>query len=200
MKKLAMTSLILSIIAVLAVSALIIYIVCSNGNVNVSLGEGVIGIIVALLALIVTIILGWQIYTAIDIKEKISAIDELQDKQNSQEHRMEQMYYNSCRIIGCAMSAFDIGNESVHSFRWLLSALAASLKMDKPIDVEKLLSDLKNQIKLMQSNIIVEEKYMHEIIEFNDTIRESAHYTCVASTYEEIYAEFKSKLKKNADR
>ena len=195
MKKLAITSLILSIIAVLAVSALIIYMLCSSGDVNMSLGEGVIGIIVALLALIVTIILGWQIYTAIDIKEKIVIIDELQNKQNSQEHRMEQMYYNSCRIIGCAMSAFDIGNESVHSFRWLLSALAASLKLDKPLDVEKLLSDLQNQVKLMQSNILVEEKYMDEIIEFNDGIRESAHYTCIASAYEAIYQEFEHKVK-----
>ena len=195
MKKLAITSLILSIIAVLAASALIIYMLCSSGDVNMSLGEGVIGIIVALLALIVTIILGWQIYTAIDIKEKIATIDELQNKQSSQEHRMEQMYYNSCRIIGCAMSAFDIGNESVHSFRWLLSALAASLKLDKPLDVEKLLSDLQNQVKLMQSNILVEEKYMDEIIEFNDGIRESAHYTCIASAYEAIYQEFEHKVK-----
>lgn len=195
MRKLAITSLILSIIAVLAVSALIIYIVCSSGNVNVSLGEGVIGIIVALLALIVTIILGWQIYTAIDIKEKIAAIDELQDKQNSQEHRMEQMYYNTCRIIGCAMAAFGPGEGSVHSFRWLLSALAASLKMDKPIDVEKLLFDIRKQVKAIKSDTTIEEKYINEINEFNRSIRESAHYTCFASTYDAIYLEFEQKVK-----
>ncbi|MBQ4393873.1 MAG: hypothetical protein II825_01045 [Paludibacteraceae bacterium] len=195
MKKLAITSLVLSIIAVLTVSTLIIFVVCSNKNVDMSLGEGVIGIIVALLALIVTIILGWQIYTAIDIKEKIVIIDELQNKQSSQEHRMEQMYYSSCRVIGCAMSAFDIGNESVHSFRWLLSALAASLKLDKPIDVEKLLSDIRKQVKAIKSDTTLEEKYINEINEFNRSIRESAHYTCFASTYDAIYLEFKQKMK-----
>lgn len=197
MKKLAITSLVLSIIAVLTVSTLIIYVVCSNKNVDMSLGEGVIGIIVALLALIVTIILGWQIYTAIDIKEKIAAIDELQNKQNSQEHRMEQMYYNSCRVIGCAMAAFGHGQESaVHAFRWLLSALAYSLKMDKPADVEKLLSDLQHQVKLIKPDTIVEEKYINEINEFNKSIREERSYSCIASAYEVIYQEFEQKVKK----
>ena len=195
MKKLAVTSIILSIIACIAIGVVVIYIICAQGGIEMSLGEGVIGIIVALLALIVTIILGWQIYTAIDIKEKIAAIDELQDKQNSQEHRMEQMYYNTCRIIGCAMAAFGPGEGSVHSFRWLLSALAASLKMDKPIDVEKLLSDIRKQVKAIKSDTIIEEKYINEINEFNRSIRESAHYTCFASTYEAIYQEYEQKVK-----
>ena len=195
MKKLAITSIILFIIACIAISIVMIYIICARGDIDMSLGEGVIGIIVALLALIVTIILGWQIYTAIDIKEKIAAIDELQDKQNSQEHRMEQMYYNTCRIIGCAMAAFGPGEGSVHSFRWLLSALAASLKLDKPIDVEKLLSDIRKQVKAIKSDTTLEEKYINEINEFNRSIRESAHYTCVASTYETIYREFEQKVK-----
>lgn len=185
----------MSIIACIAVSTIVIYVICTQGDVDMSLGEGVIGIIVALLALIVTIILGWQIYTAIDIKEKIAAIDELQNKQNSQEHRMEQMYYNSCRVIGCAMSAFDIGNKTAHSFRWLLSALAASLKMDNPVDVEKLLSDLQNQVKLMEPNIITEEKFMVEIKEFDKIIRESSSYSCIMSKYEEIFREFEQKVK-----
>lgn len=195
MKKLAVTSIILSIIACIAIGVVVIYIICAQGGIEMSLGEGVIGIIVALFALIVTIILGWQIYTAIDIKEKIAAIDELQDKQNSQEHRMEQMYYNTCRIIGCAMAAFGPGEGSVHSFRWLLSALAASLKMDKPIDVEKLLSDIRKQVKAIKSDTIIEEKYINEINEFNRSIRESAHYTCFASTYEAIYQEYEQKVK-----
>ena len=195
MKKLAVTSIILSIIACIAIGVVVIYIICAQGGIEMSLGEGVIGIIVALLALIVTIILGWQIYTAIDIKEKIAAIDELQDKQNSQEHRMEQMYYNTCRIIGCAMAALGPGEGSVHSFRWLLSALAASLKMDKSIDVEKLLSDIRKQVKAIKSDTIIEEKYINEINEFNRSIRESAHYTCFASTYEAIYQEYEQKVK-----
>lgn len=195
MKKIVIASLILSIIACVAISVVVIYIICADGDLDMSIGEGVIGIIVALLAIIVTILLGWQIYTAIDIKEKLAAIDELQNKQSSQEHRMEQMYYNSCRVIGCAMSAFGHGEGAVHSFRWLLSALAASLKMDKPIDVEKLLSDIQKQVKVIPSDATVEEKYINEIDEFNGSIRESAHYTCFASTYEAIYREFEQKVK-----
>lgn len=197
MKKLVITSLILSIIACVAISVVVVYNICARGDIAMSIGEGAIGIIVALLALIVTIILGWQIYTAIDIKEKIAAIDELQNKQNSQEHRMEQMYYNSCRVIGCAMAAFGHGQESaVHAFRWLLSALAYSLKMDKPADVEKLLSDLQHQVKLIKPNTIVEEKYINEINEFNKSIREERSYSCIASAYEVIYQEFEQKVKK----
>lgn len=195
MKKLIITSLVLSIIACLAIGAIIVYTICINSEMKLSLGEGVIGIVVALLALLVTIILGWQIYTAIDIKEKITVVDELQRKQNSQEHRMEQMYYESCRVIGCAMSALNVGNESVHSFRWLLSALAASLKLDKPIDVEKLLTDLQHLGAQLKSNIIIEEKFMNEINEFDRDIRKSTHYVCIASQYEKIYSDFEQKVK-----
>lgn len=195
MKKLVVTSLILSIIACIAISVVVVYIICGAGDFDISIGEVEIGVIVALLAIIVTIILGWQIYTAIDIKEKIAAIDELQQKQNSQEHRMEQMYYNTCRVIGCAMSAFGQGKDSIHPFRWLLSALAASLKMDKPADVEKLLADLHDQVKLIKSNTIIAESYINEINDFNKTIRESAHYPCFASTYDAIHREYEQKVK-----
>lgn len=193
MKKLVITSLILSIIACVAISIIVIYIICAKGDIDLSLGEGVIGIVVALLALLVTIILGWQIYTAIDIKEKIAAIDELQNKQNSQEHRMEQMYYESCRTIGSAMAAIGV-SEPVHSFRWLLSAFAFSIKKDKPTDVEKLLSDLKRSVNAIKAHSNLEENYIDEITRLNKSIRQSAHYTCIASTYEAIYQEFEQKV------
>ncbi len=196
MKKIVIISLILSIIACIAVSTIVIYVICTQGDVDMSLGEGVIGIIVALLALIVTIILGWQIYTAIDIKEKIAAIDELQNKQNSQEHRMEQMYYESCRIVGGAMAAIGTsGKEPIHSFRWLLSAFAFSLKLDKPKDVEKLLSDLKRNVNLIKPNSTLAKNYINEITELDKSIRGSSSYSCIMSKYEEIFREFEQKVK-----
>lgn len=70
MKKIVVTSLILSIIACLAIGMVIVYMTCASNDVDMSLGEGMIGIIVALLALIVTIILGWQIYTVLLISKR----------------------------------------------------------------------------------------------------------------------------------
>ncbi len=157
-----------------------------------SLGEGVIGIIVALLSLIVTIILGWQIYTAIDVKEKIAVIDELQ---NNQEHKMEQMYDNTCRAIGCAMAAImDRDKLYVHSYRWLLSALAHSLQTDKPIDVEKLLCDLNRHVKLIEKGTILEENFLREIEESDKRIRGNSSFSCISSKYEEIQKEFIARI------
>lgn len=194
MKKIVLISLMLSIIACLGSGAVVVYVVCAKGAIEFSLGEGMIGIIVALLAVLVTIILGWQIYTAIDIKEKIAAIDEVQSKQNNQEHRMEQMYYNSCRVIDCAMSAIDNGHDPVHSFRWILSALAFSLKMDKPTDIEKLLVDLKHKVGQIKENSTLEANFIKEIKEYDKSIRESASFSCFASQYESIYSEFQKKV------
>lgn len=136
-----------------------------------------------------------NLYCAIDIKEKISAIDEVQKRLNNQEHRMEQMYYESCRVINCAMSAAGNGKDYVHSFRWLLSALAFSLKKDKPMDIEKLLSDLKHIVSQIKENTTLEENFIKEIKEYDKSIRGSASFTCFASQYEAILKEFEKKVR-----
>ena len=98
-----------------------------------------IGIAVALLAILVTIVLGWQIFTAIDIKEKVSAIDQLQKAHAEQEHRMKQMYCNSCRSIGIAMAGLSEGRgDYVDCFRWI----RFSLSQDTPTDIDQMLIDM----------------------------------------------------------
>lgn len=93
-------SLILSIVAiVLSIGIILLWIVNTSHLAVVSL-DSFVGIIVALLAILVTAVLGWQIYNAIEIKEKLRAIDSLQSALKQQEHRMEQMYCNACHSHG----------------------------------------------------------------------------------------------------
>lgn len=164
--------------------------------------ESFISACVALLGVIVTMAVGWQIYNAIEIKEKVTEIDHLQQKLDGQEHRMEQMYYNSCRVIGYAMSTLaDNQKDEVHAFRWIISSLKFSLLQDVPQDVDKMLFDMNSYVNAMPNSALTSKSALDEIYEHDRSIRNSSVYKIFASEYEKIFAEFvrKAKIDETAD-
>lgn len=158
--------------------------------------ETFIGTCVALLGVIVTIAVGWQIYNAIEMKEKIAEIDRLQQQQEGQEHRMEQMYCNASCAAGHAMAAVaENSKDYVDAFRWTLVSLKFSLWMDEPMNVSEMLSDLQRYQEKIPADSTYPKMFMDEIFEHDKSIRESRAYNIFASQYEKTSAEFMKKVK-----
>lgn len=67
----------LSITAIVSVVTLILLWVCNVWKLSVIGIETFIGVIVAVLAIIVTFVVGWQIYNTIEIRNKLSELDRL---------------------------------------------------------------------------------------------------------------------------
>ena len=71
-----------------------------------------IGACVALLGVIVTMAVGWQIYNAIEVKEKIAEIDRLQQKQDKARFRHEEQllrffaFYNNLDNYNGSLASF----------------------------------------------------------------------------------------------
>ena len=157
--------------------------------------DSFIGIAVALLTILVTIVLGWQIFTAIDIKEKVSAIDQLQKALTTQEHKMEQMYCNNCRINGYTMAGLAEGRDDyVDSFRWILSSLRFSLLQDSPTDIEQMLFDLQRCVSSVPEGTFIDKMSMNEIYEHDTSIRKQSVFGIIESRYEPVFSGFVKKV------
>lgn len=155
-----------------------------------------IGVCVAVLGVIVTIAVGWQIYNAIEVKEKIAEIDRLQHKQKEQEHRMEQIYCNTCYMSGYITAALLMKEEQyVDAFRWTLMSLKFSLWLDTPMNVNEMLTALQNIQEKIPVNSVYSKRFMDEIHEHNKSIRGNKAYNIIAPQYEKIFAEFEQKVK-----
>ena len=118
----------LSILAIiLSLSTILIWFVSVNELTCPNL-DSFIGTIVTLLAIIVTFVIGWQIYNAVEIKEKIKIVDSLRLLQEQQEHKTNQMIYNAWHHLSytsAQMSAND--HDYVNAYRLLLNSLSNSI-------------------------------------------------------------------------
>lgn len=179
----------------LSVSIILLWIVNASNLSVVSL-DSFVGVIVALLAILVTAVLGWQIYNAIEIKEKLRAIDSLQSALKHQEHRMEQMYYNACHSHGyvAAYQAASVNNDFVDAYRWLMSSLRYSLLLDEPINVEKVLDEMFEFAKRIPSNSILDKEIYAELDEDNKVITNTHSFNCISVKYKQIFNIFLSKV------
>lgn len=189
-------SLILSIIAVILSLVVIVLWIVNTKNLAVVSLDSFVGIIVALLAILVTTVLGWQIYNAIEIKEKVRAIDSFQSALKQQEHRMEQMYYNACHSHGyvAAYQSASVNNDLVDAYRWLMSSLRYSLLLDEPINIEKVLDEMSEFVKCIPSHSTLDKEIFAEIEEDNKVIVNTTSFNCISITYKQIHNIFLSKV------
>ena len=163
---------------------------------SVVTAESFIGACVALLGVIVMMAVGWQIYNAIEVKEKIAEIDRLQQQQEGQEHRMEQMYCNASCAVGHAMAAAaENRKDYVDAFRWTLVSLKFSLWMDNPMDISGVLTDLQRYQEKISTDSMYPKKFIDEISEHDKSIRASKVFDIFADRYEKTFAEFEQKVK-----
>lgn len=155
-----------------------------------------IGVIVALLAIIVNIVLGWQIYNAIDIKQKVGTIGQIKAELQQQAHRMEQMYDNACHSHGyVAADQAAARGDFVDAYRWLVSSLQFAILMDEPMNVCQTLNDMERFAKDIPQGSKLDENLFIEMNKEHKTIISSKSYPLIKDRYDASYKLFISKVK-----
>lgn len=189
-------SLILSIIAILLSLGIILLWIVNASNLAVVSLDSFVGVIVALLAILVTAVLGWQIYNAIEIKDKMRAIDSLQSALKQQEHRMEQMYCNVCHSHGyvAAYQSATVNNDFVDAYRWLMSSLRYSLLLDEPINVEKVLDEMLEFAKRIPAHSTLDKEIFAELEEDHKVITNTPSFNCISVKFKQTHNIFLSKV------
>ena len=80
----------------LAISVTMLVLWCCNvGGFTVVSLDSFVGVIVALLAIVVTLAVGWQIYNSIELKNRIKELNSLKEDFLKQQESIEQLTYKS---------------------------------------------------------------------------------------------------------
>lgn len=195
----------LSIIAI-ALSVIMFVLWCCNvgGFSAVSL-DTFVGVIVALLAIIVTIAIGWQIWAAMDLKSNIAKLDSriqevenIRDQFKKQEQDMKQLHYEAQHFSHIAIAeTFRARNLFVDAFRFYMSALKCGLKLTQPINLQHMVNSMMECANLIVGNPEINERTQDNISINDESIRKSPLFRVVQDDYEKAYSLFKRKVKLN---
>ena len=171
--------------------------ICNVGGLTVVTLETFVGVIVALLAIIVTLAIVWQIYNAVEMKNKVEELKQLEGQIKEQEKTLEQMKHsNDSSFNRLAALSAAAGNEPAHAFRFFMCSLKEKLQVKYPQDVDSLLSMMELTVKSITPNTKLNADRYEEVVETNKEIQSLRYYNLIKGRYEPIYKEFMSKVEK----
>lgn len=183
----------------LAISLALVFLWCSNaGGLKVVNLNTFVGVTVALLGMIVTLAIAWQIYNAIEMRSKIEELKQLEDKIKNQEKSLEQFSHKTVNNIYKLVAwEFFKDKNYMKAFYYYLGALDASVQMDDSNDTDVILETME---KICEKSIeLSDSKILKDIKETNDHIKCVPSYRFIKDRYEPIYNRFISKVEKNEE-
>ena len=182
---------------VISITMLVLW-CCNVGGFSVVSLDSFVGVIVALLAIITTLSIGWQIYNSIELKAKIEELNVLKGKLFIQEKdnkkRTSQM---SLLIFGSLADIELYNNHYMTAFQYLMTSLEYSMSLDTPENINTILYRMNLAISQIPQDASCPAEDMENIQDSDNNIRKSKCYDIIKNQYEDIYRNFISKVKQN---
>ena len=192
-----------SILSLMLALVIIVLWSCNAGGFSAVSIDTFVGVIVALLAIIVTVAIGWQIYAAMDLRSNIAKLDRrvkevemLRKRMEEQEKNMWQCYHESQHYNHIALGEiYQASQMYEESFRFYLKALEHDLQSAKPLNLKPIMIGMRLCSKSITENITLQVKVRDYIMETDAKIRELPLFYMIQDDYEEIFSLFKSVVK-----
>lgn len=205
LNKKANWALILSVASLVIIVAIIGLWCFKSKEIAVVTLDTFIGIIVALLAIIVTVAIGWQIWAAMDMKSNIEKLDSriqevenIRDKFKEQEQKMNELHSRAQHFSQLAIAeTYKNRGDFVNAFRFYMSSLKCGLRLTKSRNSLPILESMSECANSIVGPINLPEAVQVDIISNDKDIRKTHLFGVVQNKYEQIFSEFKSKVKLN---
>lgn len=169
---------------------------CNVGGFTVVNLDSFVGVIVALLAIIVAFVVGWQIYNSIEIKDKIEGLSTLEVRIKEQEKALKQELLKSEHRLSTIYGIEARKDECyIDAFRYIIISINASMQLEMPMNIERCLTDLEKTCDLITNGDTYSPNLYKEICKYNDSIRSLSNYSFIQKRYEKIYNDFISRIK-----
>lgn len=163
-----------------------------------------IGVIVALLAIVFTVIIGFQIVNAIDMREKMSELqkrqmnileNERQLAENDRLHMMEA-YNLQSGISGESAEAYFAKGQYIEAFAFYHSALHYAILADQKNQLNRV-NQLQTIVQLITTRPVVNYTSLAQQINADmEGIRKTTSYrNCLSDIYEQTMQAFWQKMK-----
>lgn len=164
--------------------------------------ETFIGITVALLAIIVTIAIGWQIWAAMDLKSNIAKLDSrIQEIENlkkqfgQQQEEIKQLSLKNRHLTSYTWGKYAYQDKKwLASFRYLILSLSSSLQLESPLNVEQILTYLSKISNKINTRTKCKKKFHTEIVNANKKIRSLRNFSLIEERYKESYDKIIAKI------
>ncbi len=168
--------------------------------------DSFIGACVALLGVIVTLAVGWQIYNAVEVKAMIKDYANKQEEINTLQNQLkdelkrlkietEYATHHSLHLHAVTM-ALNCGFEQKYSEACYhcLEALAECAQMKEPMNAIKIIEKLDYFLGKMKKETKLSKSSQLEIKAMNKIIRASEHFRGFEDKYEDVIAKYLKKV------
>ena len=182
-------SIILSILALVIVSILCALFVAKDLSLSELDLDTFVGVMVAMIGILVTFAVGWQIINALEIKGKLAEIEKIKANINEQREQMhelaestkhESMLIRAQEFYRCG----DFINATICSMESLLHCLPLKV----PSNIHLVMHTMNNFMQGVNRPATPEEE--SEILRLNEAIRNADNYIFISKDYEIIWKEF----------
>ena len=163
-KKIAVSAIVLSMVSILTVVAMIAMWICESRKICVVELDSFVGVIVALLAIIVTFVLGWQIFNIFELKRKIDEVNELNKRLGAQREDIKHLSNSMLHLIAYTW-AKSAGKDKnwVVTFLHGVKSLEYSLKLKNPVNIESTMVLLRISSSHMHETCLCKKEHFDEI-------------------------------------
>lgn len=180
---------------VISITLLVLW-CCNVGGFTVVSLDSFVGVIVALLAIVVTLAVGWQIYNSIEIKTKIEELKKLKDDLLDQEEKIEQLKLASQHAVGLIWGDNCLESGSfILAFHYYITALDSAMQLSHPVNIDKILCCMEYVVEKIGLNNSISERRHNQIMEVDKSIKLSNNFNFIRNRYEKIFNDFIIKIK-----
>ena len=187
-------SIILSVVALFGVLALGGLWACDVWRFSVVSLDSFVGVIVALLGLLITFAIGWQIINAMDIREKLKETEAIRLKVERQRENITElaMQTKSESLYILANTAYH-SNDYVDTFRFAQGALWVHMQSENIANYDAMLTLIESCASKTSPKEEIPQNNYDAIKGMNTKMRELKNYFIIADRYDKAYATFMKK-------
>lgn len=179
----------LSIMAIASVITCVTIWACKNLELKAISLEVFIGVIVALLAVIVTFVVAWQINNTLEINKKIEEQDRIKQSLEEQKSKIDRMYYDLKHSVSIsyALNA-ETSKDFCYAFCYYVRALENALISNNFTNVETLLFSMERCAKSIAgtTDVDADRKWFSSLKESHKNIQTISSFLCIKLRYENI--------------
>lgn len=189
-------SVILSLIALVGVLVISFLMIFGTMKLSLISLDSFIGVMVTIIGVLVTFVVGWQIVNTLEIKSKLSELDQVKEDIRVQGEMLNESVCRSQHLISYtwALDAFD-NEEDAESYRYAVHSLLNSMQLKEPINIDALLILMKHCTDNMPQGFRIKRVLYDLVIEDDKRVRELSAYTYVQERYEPCFNMYLKKVK-----
>lgn len=182
-------SIILSILALAIASVLAVLLACRNVSLSSISLDTFVGVMVAMIGILVTFAVGWQIINALEIKGKLAKIEKLKADINDQREQMHELAESTKHdSMLVRAQAFYRDGDFINATICSMDSLLHCLPLKVPSNIHLVLHTTEAFMMGINKPATIEEK--NEILRLDEAIRSADNYIFISENYDLIWKEF----------